>query len=146
MHLVLTHYIDTDSATVADRLPFAVDAALGPMSVGLFVAGFDMGPNVYVVQVPSGAVTAVLPTNTSQGPGSFQALGLSSRGLLCVADLLTNEIAFLDAWSEQWLGTLDASLLPGLNSQLNELTFSPDGSRLIVTATASDTLVLLDVQ
>ncbi len=112
----------------------------------LFVAGFDMGANVYVLQAKSGELTGILPTQTSMPQGSFQSLGLSSRGLLCVADLGTHEVAFFDAWTEQWLGTVDASALPGFNSQVNELTFSPDGSRLVATATASDTLVLFDVQ
>ncbi len=129
----------------ASAFPSPQDAALLCEGV-LFVAGFDMGAGVWTLHVPTGAVTGFVATQTATPQGKFQGLGLSSRGLLAVGDLFSNEIALIDAWSRQWLATVDAGQLPGFNTQLNELVFSPDGARLTAVAHASDTLVQFDVQ
>jgi len=112
----------------------------------LFVAGFDMGANLFVFDAPTRSLLRTLPTFTSQPDGKFQSLGLSSRGLLAVADYWTNELTLYDAWREEWLGLVDSSASTAYHAQLNELVFDPDGRELWVPSFASENLAVLSVQ
>jgi len=110
----------------------------------LFAAGFDMGPQVFVVDPAAAVLLGTIPTGTP-GPGKFQALALSERGLLVVADLWYDEVAFLDAWRESWIETLDLRTLPLAHDQVNELVFERSG-RLVAVCQASDNLAVFGVR
>jgi DNA-binding beta-propeller fold protein YncE len=122
-----------------------------PQDVGVlcdetvFVAGFDLGAQVFVLDAGTRSLVGAIPTHTGEPLGKFQALGVHADRLVAVADLWTGEIAFLDGMQRRHLSTLDSATLPDSFSQLNELAFAPAGDRLIVPALASDSLMVLDL-
>ncbi len=108
----------------------------------IYVAGFDMGPQVLVVDAQTLALDAPIPTGTGHPGGKFQALTISASGLLLVADYTTAEIARIDTNTARLLGVVPASTY-GYGPQ--ELTISPDGHTLLVP-TAADNLVRFDLR
>jgi hypothetical protein len=132
-------------STNAARLPSAQDVALH-CGNRIYVAGFDMGRRVFELDVESGRLMRVHPTKTGQRWGKFQGLDVSEDGLLAVADFVSDEIAWIDVGTGEWLGTTDVASLPHDHSQIVELTFSPDGSRLLATGHTSDTLAVFEVE
>ncbi|HPF13561.1 MAG TPA: hypothetical protein PLJ12_04785, partial [Planctomycetota bacterium] len=116
--------------------PSPQDLALDP-SGSLYVAGFDMGPQVYVVDPLSATVSATWNTYTQPTAGKFQALGLHGN-LLVVADLYSGQIARIDTHTGVMVGHVEAGML---GQGASELSFSPDGATLIMPMGGSDNLV-----
>ncbi len=136
--------IELATSSSSTLFPSTQDAAL--LCDGrLFVAGFDMGASVFVFDAPTRSLLRSLPTFTSQPDGKFQSLGLSSRGLLALADYWTNELTLYDAWREEWLGLVDSSAYTAHHAQLNELVFDPEGRELWVPSFASENVAILSV-
>ncbi len=108
----------------------------------IFVAGFDMGPQVFVIDAQSVTLDRTLNTGTNHPQGKFQALGLTPGGMLLVADFTTSEIARIDTVTGRFLGIV-AGANQGFGPQ--ELTLSPDGQTLLVPM-ASDDLVRYDLR
>ncbi|MCK6445391.1 MAG: hypothetical protein L6Q99_03280 [Planctomycetes bacterium] len=106
----------------------------------VWTAGSDLGPWVFGIDPTTLTLKHVLPTNTSQPDGKFQALGLSPQGLLVVADFWTDEIAAFDARRRVWLSVTQLSGLPTFQSAAQELEFAPNRDVLVVPWAASDNI------
>ena len=132
------------SADDGTTFPSAQDMALA-CDGRLFVAGFDMGPQIYVVNRFTRSLARTLPTFTSQSMGKFQALALSSKGLLAVADFFTQEVTLYDVWGERWLGLVDDGAYTGPHSQFSELQFDAAGDQLWVVGHVSQNLAFLGI-
>jgi len=124
------------SSSTPSAFPAAEDVAL-VCETKLFVAGFDLGAKVYVLDTVSRSVVNTIRTHTSQPQGKFQALGVSPSGLVAVADFWSSEIAFIDGWTETWVRTQPPGALPNL-TQPNELVFDARGDTLLVPSHTSD--------
>ncbi|MFT4541042.1 MAG: hypothetical protein ACI835_003503 [Planctomycetota bacterium] len=127
--------------------PSAQDVAIDCDGLA-WVAGFDMGARVFAVDpfAPGGpAVVRRIRTNTSQPNGKFQALGLSPDGLLCVADLWSNELSWINVRRRQWIGTTHADDYPAFFRAPQEISFDPSGRLVAIPWAASDNLMLLDI-
>ncbi len=61
----------------------------------VFVAGFDMGAQVFSIDPQAGILLATWPTMTLPLAGKFQALGLHGE-FLCVADYWSGDLARID--------------------------------------------------
>ncbi|MFT5198242.1 MAG: DNA-binding beta-propeller fold protein YncE [Planctomycetota bacterium] len=108
----------------------------------IYVAGFDMGPQVFVVDPQSLTLDTTLSTGTGNPQGKFQALNVTPAGMLLVADFTTAEIARIDTFTGHMLGIVPAQF-HGFGPQ--ELTVSPDGQTLILPM-ASDVLLRFQLQ
>lgn len=106
----------------------------------VWTAGLDLGPWVFGIDPTTLTLKHVLPTNTSQPDGKFQALGLSAQGLLVVADFWTDELASFDARRRVWLSVTSMSGLPTFQGAAQELEFAPNRDVLVVPWAASDNL------
>ncbi|MDF1838080.1 MAG: hypothetical protein P1V35_09445 [Planctomycetota bacterium] len=128
------------TSPTAAAFPSPQDLAIGNGKI--YVAGFDLGPQIFVVDSQSVTLDGTLPTGTSHAQGKFQALALTPAGMLLVADFTTSEIARIDTFTGHLLG-----IVPGQNHGFGpqELTISPDGQTLLVPM-ASDDLVRFDLQ
>ncbi|MEM9802484.1 MAG: hypothetical protein AAGA20_19300 [Planctomycetota bacterium] len=111
----------------------------------VWLAGFDMGPRVYAIDPAGPTLITTVPTGTSEPDGKFQALGLSPDGLLAVADFLTDEIGLIDVRRFAYRETIELDLLPGNFRAAQEITFSPDGQRMLVPFAASDNIAVFDL-
>ena len=132
------------SADDGTTFPSAQDMALA-CDGRLFVVGFDMGPQIIVVNRFTKSIAGTLPTFTGQPMGKFQALALSSKGLLAVADFFTHEVSLYDIWGEHWLGMVDDSAYTGSHSQFSELQFDAGGDRLWFVGHTSQNLAFLGI-
>lgn len=108
-----------------------------------YVAGIDLGSDVFVFHVPSKTLLHTIPALTSAG--YHQGIGLSSRGLLAVADYGSSEMSFFNVWNEQPITLVDMSNLPVYQSLPTEAIFSSDGKKLLVPGNGSDTLAVFQI-
>ncbi len=129
-----------DTSPTTSAFPSPQDLAI--RNGKIYVAGFDMGPHVIVVDAQTLTLDAPIPTGTGHPQGKFQALTISSTGLLLVADHTTAEIARIDSNSGRLLGVVQASNY-GFGPQ--ELTLSPDELTLLVPG-ASDNIIRFDLR
>lgn len=110
------------------------------------VAGFDMGPRIYVTHLPSRTALGTFPTQTSQPLGKFQCMALSDDGLLIVADFFTNEISRMSAFDGTVLGITDAADLANFHGSFTAALLSPDQAELLLVGTGSNSLALFALQ
>lgn len=120
--------------------PNPIDAALF-CGQRVFVAGFDMGPQVFVFDAPSRQLVDVVPTGTSQAQGKLHGLAIGPNGLGVVCDYVADELCWFDASTRGALGVTDLSLLPGWHTNPSGIAFAPDGRSLVVTCEGSSSLV-----
>lgn len=106
----------------------------------VFLAGLSLGAKVHVLDARTRSYLTAIPAPTSGG--LHQGLALSSLGLLAVADYASEEIAFFDSWSEQWLALVDLTTLPDGHSEPEELVFSKDGKKLWAICNGSDSVAV----
>lgn len=111
----------------------------------VWVCGYDMGARVFAIDPRGPTLVRVVDTHTSQPDGKFQSLALSRDGVLCVADMWTNELAVLDTRLRRWRATLDLTSLPSVQQAAQELEFTPDGRVLLTTFAATDNLSVFDL-
>jgi DNA-binding beta-propeller fold protein YncE len=111
----------------------------------LWVAGFDLGPNVFAIDPRTLTVRHVVPTLTSHPDGKFNALGLSPQGWLVVGDLYTHEISVIFTRRRQVGRVIDAFQLPATLASVQELEFSPQGDKLIATWAGTNNLAVFDL-
>ncbi len=111
----------------------------------VWVCGYDMGARVFAVEPRGLTLARVIDTHTSQPDGKFQSLALSREGVLCVADVWTNELAVLDTRLRRWRATLDLTTLPSAIQGAQELEFAPDGRVLLSTWGGTDNLGVFDL-
>lgn len=104
------------------------------------VAGFDMGPRVYVTHLASRTPLPPFPTHTSQSLGKFQCMALSADGLLIVTDFFTGEISRMSAFDGTLLGITESTDLIGFHDAFTAALFRPDQSEFVLVATGSDSL------
>ncbi|MEM9382002.1 MAG: hypothetical protein AAGB93_18750 [Planctomycetota bacterium] len=109
-----------------------------------WVAGFDLGAEVFGVDPAGPTLVTTIPTMTSQPDGKFQALGLSEEGLLLVADFWTNEMSTIDVRRRVWRETVDLEQLPAFARAAQDVVFSPDGRSVVVPLASSGNLVVFD--
>lgn len=110
------------------------------------IAGFDMGPLVYVVHLASRTQLSPYPTFTNQSLGKFQCMALSEDGLLVVADFFTGELSRMSAFDGTFLGITESIDLVGFHDAFTAALFRPDQSELMLVATGSDSIARLLVQ
>lgn len=113
-----------------------------------WVAGFDMGARVFAVDLEAAGgprVVRRIQTHSSHPAGKFQGLGLSLDGLLCVADVWTNELCWIDVRRGIWLQTTSADDFPAYFRAPQDVLFSPDGTHLLLSWAASDNLCVLQL-
>ena len=128
------------SASDGTLFPSPQDVALG-CGGKAYVAGFDMGPRVFVLDVRSRSLLRTVPTMTSQPLGKFQGLGSTDEGTLFVADFITNEVALIDTWSDAWVRTTDVNQL-GPHRQPMEAAFDARGRQLILPCQTGESLAV----
>jgi len=128
------------SATDGASFPAPQDVAFG-CGGKAYVAGFDMGPRVWVVDVASRSLLGTVPTFTSQAAGKFQGLAADGRGMLVVADFFTDEIAVIDTRTDAWVRTSDVATL-GPHGQVTELVFAPGRGELVAPCLTSENLAV----
>lgn len=133
------------SSVGAGLFPSPQDAALW-CEDRVLVAGFDLGARVFALSASARALVGTIPTGTAHADGKLQALDVSPDGLVAVADLFTDEVAFLDAGLLQWIETVSLSALPDFHGALAELHFSPAGDALYGVANGTDSVARFDVQ
>lgn len=109
----------------------------------VFLAGISLGARIHVLDARSQSYVGWFPSTTSGG--LQQGLALSARGLLAVADYATEEIAFVDSWTEQGLDLVDLTALPDFHAEPEELVFSKDGSKLWAICNGSDSVAVFEV-
>ena len=108
----------------------------------LFVAGFDMGAQVFVIDPVAGILLDTWPTMTLPLAGKLQAMDLHGD-FLCVADYWSGDLARIDTRVGAVAGT-DSVQVFGQGP--NALTFSPDASLLWIPFAGSDELLRLQVR
>ncbi len=108
----------------------------------VFLAGVFLGAKIHVLDARTRSYLGSFPSTTSGG--LHQGLALSSRGLLAVADYASEEIAFVDSWTEQGLATVDLTALPDFHSDPEELVFSRDGKKLWAICNGSDSVAVFE--
>lgn len=140
----LVHELALATASDGFRFPAVQDLALDCDGT-VWVAGYDMGAQVFGIDSRGPSLVHVMATHTSQPDGKFQALGLSRDGVLCVADLWTHELAILDTRLRRWRATHDLTLLPSVQQGAQELEFAPDGRTLLCTWAATDNVGVFDL-
>jgi DNA-binding beta-propeller fold protein YncE len=123
--------------------PNTIDAALA-CDGQVWVSGFDLGPQVFVFDAPSRQLVDVVPTGTSNAQGKLHGLGVGPRGLVAVADYVSDEVAWIDAVARSPLGLTDLGALPGGHTNANDVLFAPGGGSLVVVAEGSSSLVSFD--
>ena len=109
----------------------------------MYLSGLALGNQIHVLDARTRAYVGAIPSTTSGG--FHQGLALSPAGLLAVADYVSEEIAFFDAWTEQPLALVDLASLPDVHVDPEELVFSKDGQRLWAVCNGSDSLAVFDV-
>lgn len=129
-----------DSSPSTAAFPSPQDLAI--RNGKIYVAGFDMGPQVFVIDGQSLSIDALLPTGTGHPQGKFQALTMTPAGTLLVADYTTAQIARIDSNTGRLLGWV-ACQNYGYGPQ--ELSVSPDGQTLVVPL-ASDSLLRFNLR
>jgi DNA-binding beta-propeller fold protein YncE len=129
------------SSPDSSAFPSPLDAALW-CDVELFVAGFDMGRRLFVLDPATGAVVDEIALPTSGAAGSYQGLATGPNGLVALTEYLTNELVWVDALSRTVLAVQPLAQLPDFHSQLNELVLLPSGAALVATGQHSDSLAL----
>ncbi|MCP5024527.1 MAG: hypothetical protein GY930_22525 [bacterium] len=139
-HPAMTQEVILGTSPTASAFPSPQDFAI--RNGKIYVAGFDLGPQVVVADTQTLALDTPIPTGTGHPGGKFQALTISASGLLLVADYTTAEIARIDTNTDSLLGVVPASTY-GYGPQ--ELTISPDGQTLLVP-TAAGNLVRFDLR
>jgi DNA-binding beta-propeller fold protein YncE len=109
----------------------------------VYLAGLALGSAIHVLDARTRSYLGSISVPTSGG--YHQGLALSAEGLLAVADYVSEELAFFDAWTEQPLGVVDLTSLPDVHLDPEELVFSKNGRRLWAVCNGSDSLAVFDV-
>jgi DNA-binding beta-propeller fold protein YncE len=109
----------------------------------VYLAGLALGYAIHVLDARTRSYLGSISVPTSGG--YHQGLALSAEGLLAVADYVSEELAFFDAWTEQPLGVVDLTSLPDVHLDPEELVFSKNGRRLWAVCNGSDSLAVFDV-
>lgn len=130
------------TSPTASAFPNPIDVEV--LGDQVYVCGFDMGPFVYELFAPTGQLVARIPTGTANRQGKLHALGSDGAGLLVAADLITGEVAFLDATARRRIGLFDTNSVSVFHSQLNDVVIAPDGARLFLPGLGSSTLAVFE--
>ncbi|HKE00537.1 MAG TPA: hypothetical protein VKE69_05975 [Planctomycetota bacterium] len=120
--------------------PSSQDVAVAPDGIA-YVVGYDMHRRVYGFDVASGELVRSFPTSTFS-PGQT-GLALSPDGKTLVAcDLISNEVHFVDVARGLPTVSFETDLL-GISGyfQPNDAVFSPDGTKVYVTAQGSEAVL-----
>lgn len=132
------------SANNGFQFPSVQDCAVACDGL-VWVAGFDLGPQVFAIDPRTLTVRHIVPTLTAQPDGKFNALGLSREGWLVVGDLYTHEISVIHTRRRRVRGVIDAFQLPATLASVQELEFSPQGDKLIATWAGTNNLAVFDL-
>jgi DNA-binding beta-propeller fold protein YncE len=118
----------------------ATDSAILPSGLGLVTVGFGQGGYLLEVDPSSGVVTRSLAFGATSGD-KLHGLGVDPDGRIAAVTFFSvaSDVVFVDLASFSILGTVSI----GGDTQPNEVVFTRDGSRCLVTLQKSNGVAVL---